>query len=102
MGKSRPHQKDGYHQTVHQMEPLDTRARFDPAIVGNFTVIEGKVTHANGIELEEYSKEELIGILQATTFFMLAAKRLPMNTTDNIRYVPFKDNGRGHDRSKQY
>lgn len=93
---------DGYYQTKKHLEGYEVAARFDKDVVGNFTFIEGKLTNANGIPLEEYSKEELIGILQAVSFFILVSKRLPLEITDNVRYVPFKDNRRQKDRVPRY
>lgn len=77
-------------------------ARFDPEVVGNFTFWEGKITHANGIPLEEYSQAELIGILKAVSFFILVSKRIPLDVTDNVRYVPFKNDRRIKDRTPRY
>lgn len=96
---NKPRNPNGYRQTEKHLKGYEVTARFDPDVVGNFTFIEGKITHANGIALEDYSPEELIGIMKATSFFILVAKRLPLDITDNVRYVPFKDNRRIRDRT---
>lgn len=95
---NKPYNPNGYRQTEKHLKGYEVAARFDPTIVGNFTFIEGKITHANGIPLEEYSPEELIGIMKACSFFILVAKRLPLDITDNVRYVPYKDHRRIKDR----
>lgn len=101
MDPNRPFNPNGYRQTEKHLKGVEMAARFDPDVTGNFTFWEGKITHANGIPLEEYSKEELIGIMKATSFFILVGKRLPLDLTDNVRYVPFKDNRRIRDRNNR-
>lgn len=93
---------NGYRQIEKHLRGYEVTARFDPEITGNFTFWEGKMTHANGIPLEEYSKEELIEIMRAISSYVLVSKRLPLNVTDNVRYVPFKHSQRPNDRRPRY
>lgn len=94
--------RDGYYQTKKYLEGIEMTARFDKNVTGNFTFWEGKLTHANGIPLEEYSQTELIEIMQAVGFFILVSKRIPLDVSDNVRYVPFKDNRRIKDRPPRF